>query len=97
MNVAQLKPFRLSNLGLVCGVFPRSNERGSIEAPDARQYQDDGDEFPRSNERGSIEAIENSMPTVAGVAFPRSNERGSIEASLVPVRWNRLYGVSTFE
>ena len=56
MNVAQLKllevPFRRAPIL----AFPRSNERGSIEALPRLVGELPVSRFPRSNERGSIEA-----------------------------------------
>ena len=81
MNVAQLKPNHGDALRPGCCLFPRSYERGSIEAcvlisPLLRIH-----EFPRSYERGSIEAprSKTDFPNPRA-GFPRSYERGSIEA-----------------
>ena len=57
MNVAQLKRNQAHLNSMMSESFPRSNERGSIEA----SWLPFGScaaeaEFPRSNERGSIEA-----------------------------------------
>ncbi|MGH7718444.1 MAG: hypothetical protein ACREON_06330, partial [Gemmatimonadaceae bacterium] len=60
MSVAPLKPHRLGiDLEAPPITFPRSDERGSIEAlqtkaPTHRSSKD----FPRSDERGSIEATD---------------------------------------
>ena len=56
MNVAQLKLGAIQFGERLRLLFPRSNERGSIEAhprPGERAHRR---AFPRSNERGSIEA-----------------------------------------
>ena len=57
MNVAQLKHQIVLGDASAVELFPRLNERGSIEArggPPARRGG--GAAFPRLNERGSIEA-----------------------------------------
>ncbi len=84
LSVAPLK----LRVGLCLGPdpdgFPRSAERGSIEArsfgrrPSARIL------FPRSAERGSIEAVLMCGAPISYCVFPRSAERGSIEAILFP-------------
>ena len=56
MNVAQLKPDWPGSTGSGRVSFPRSNERGSIEAFVAEDAREVNGGFPRSNERGSIEA-----------------------------------------
>ena len=62
--------------------FPRSSERGPIEArllpPPGRSGQG---AFPRSSERGPIEANSNSQSPSLAPWFPRSSERGPIEAT----------------
>ena len=61
LSVAPLKHTSLSRLRGSVAAFPRSTERGSIEAG-ARLYILPVDsQFPRSTERGSIEAT-NSPP-----------------------------------
>ena len=61
--------------------FPRSHERGPIEArPHEKKLRGRSRRFPRSHERGPIEA----QWLVGGLyrveLFPRSHERGPIEA-----------------
>ncbi len=81
MNVAQLKHNPFSQFCHTLNSFPRSNERGSIEAHRRFEPVKPDDEFPRSNERGSIEAQPGiACSGVGSYTFPRSNERGSIEA-----------------
>ena len=63
-------------------LFPRSAERGSIEAIKARIGGNLRWLFPRSAERGSIEANLDLSLLADLPEFPRSAERGSIEAKL---------------
>ena len=57
MNVAQLKHDKNGvHVGIRRPTFPRSNERGSIEADFSLSRLHRVEVFPRSNERGSIEA-----------------------------------------
>ncbi len=56
MNVAQLKQVVDAPVRPVVSVFPRLNERGSIEAYIVQGGAELYDSFPRLNERGSIEA-----------------------------------------
>jgi len=62
--------------------FPRSIERGLIEAAASSARSGRRDTFPRSIERGLIEAKtrRRTMSSALG-SFPRSIERGLIEAS----------------
>ena len=72
--------------------FPRSIERGSIEA--LLQLAEEGQllsGFPRSIERGSIEALRPKRSQPGRKKFPRSIERGSIEA-IIGNRKRRLIG-----
>ncbi len=55
-NAAPLKQIRSRHELRPKPNFPRSNERGSIEAIAKRSPLVGGLTFPRSNERGSIEA-----------------------------------------
>ena len=57
MNVSQLKRELLGAMARAHLKFPRSNERGSIEAPLLGVEEGVVNLFPRSNERGSIEAV----------------------------------------
>ena len=57
MNVAQLKFFNRLTTVQRTAMFPRSNERGSIEALKRSRVWMILRMFPRSNERGSIEAL----------------------------------------
>jgi hypothetical protein len=69
--------------------FPRSYERGSIEAQWLTTVRPSSPKtFPRSYERGSIEAYCRGVKTgTVAAAFPRSYERGSIEAARVTGFW----------
>ena len=62
--------------------FPRSNDRGPIEATTVSAEPPLVVSFPRSNDRGPIEARGWSWNAQAGRLFPRSNDRGPIEAEL---------------
>src|SRR5437762_6980611 len=60
--------------------FPRSPERGPIEASRRMRFCSSSGRFPRSPERGPIEAQEGATGTGSDGKFPRSPERGPIEA-----------------
>ena len=60
--------------------FPRSIDRGLIEAPVPRTVPDSRDAFPRSIDRGLIEAWMPWWPSSRSPSFPRSIDRGLIEA-----------------
>jgi len=60
--------------------FPRSIERGLIEASPVVARRFPSGEFPRSIERGLIEAKNGYRPHYYTLWFPRSIERGLIEA-----------------
>ena len=60
--------------------FPRSTERGPIEAWWAVACRGSRNCFPRSTERGPIEAGERLFQRSRDARFPRSTERGPIEA-----------------
>ena len=62
--------------------FPRSIDRGLIEASSASSATDRGLSFPRSIDRGLIEAGAGRPVHVDVLAFPRSIDRGLIEAPL---------------
>ncbi len=66
------------------GGFPRSYDRGPIEADDVDLAVPHGRRFPRSYDRGPIEATYALSMTYASVTFPRSYDRGPIEASSCP-------------
>ena len=77
-------------------MFPRLNERGSIEARPRYWLIVSCYRFPRLNERGSIEAKDASNYIQWDSTFPRLNERGSIEAARdSPI--GIVFFVSTFE
>ncbi len=62
-------------------VFPRSSERGPIEASFAGSGSAGVNwSFPRSSERGPIEASKTHTASFLSDGFPRSSERGPIEA-----------------
>src|SRR2546429_204979 len=94
-NVAPLKPFIKRQRQGIRARFPRSFERGSIEAASRPALIAALAAFPRSFERGSIEALGFYHFARARRVFPRSFERGSIEAPIRRARCNRL-NVSTF-
>ncbi len=68
------------------GEFPRSHERGPIEAVCPPSWLREWDSFPRSHERGPIEARgwRDAGDRRQG-RFPRSHERGPIEADGIQV------------
>ncbi len=71
-------------------VFPRSPERGHIEAWSWHGGSRIERRFPRSPERGHIEASGCRSPIALERLFPRSPERGHIEARRCrcnPHRW----------
>ncbi len=80
MNVAPLKRRPVAPVRRSHTLFPRLNERGSIEAISGRERGHCAVEFPRLNERGSIEAARPGGYPPFARWFPRLNERGSIEA-----------------
>src|SRR6267154_3586657 len=82
MSAAPLKQGAAVRPGGLGHEFPRSNERGPIEAVSAWFGEAASTPtFPRSNERGPIEAChESARSHDREGAFPRSNERGPIEA-----------------
>ena len=63
-------------------IFPRSFERGPIEADLIYSYILHILLFPRSFERGPIEASPDLVNRTHAEQFPRSFERGPIEASM---------------
>jgi len=65
--------------GLIA-VFPRSIDRGPIEATVVAFCNCGGAVFPRSIDRGPIEALFNATHVKYDVGFPRSIDRGPIEA-----------------
>ena len=78
--------------------FPRSKERGLIEACVPRMSQAERLSFPRSKERGLIEANLLSHVFRLTPAFPRSKERGLIEAfPLHPIERQQLHFPSSKE
>ncbi len=81
MNVALLKPGDAVRFAHLPRPFPRSDERGSIEAyASIEKGRGHVTTFPRSDERGSIEAPSVRAERRRWATFPRSDERGSIEA-----------------
>lgn len=62
-------------------VFPRSAERGSIEAAIGRLAISQRSPFPRSTGLGLVEAQAPFAKVFAKNLFPRSAERGAIETS----------------
>jgi len=60
--------------------FPRSKDRGLIEAAEATRSAGSAANFPRSKDRGLIEARPESSLTIIATTFPRSKDRGLIEA-----------------
>ena len=77
-------------------VFPRSQERGLIEAPLVAQSSWDPSLFPRSQERGLIEAVRICSEHVRHSMFPRSQERGLIEAFTIDFQSISIINVSAF-
>jgi hypothetical protein len=79
---SQIRLERVESKQVIYGLFPRLNERGSIEATIALHIRGEKYWFPRLNERGSIEAgLSFLCDSLYLLPFPRLNERGSIEAS----------------
>ena|ERR1043165_351185 len=76
MNVAQLKLLGRKHLELAEEMFPRSNERGSIEALKASSANATISLFPRSNERGSIEA--DCFRKISSATTPSSHVRMNV-------------------
>ena len=77
-------------MGAGAEVFPRSKERGFIEASGGAQIQVPPSHFPRSKERGFIEAPVQVVVVGHLVFFPRSKERGFIEAQQNLWKWLKV-------
>src|ERR1035437_166427 len=60
--------------------FPRSRDRGLIEATRRHRHLWNGVIFPRSRDRGLIEADRTDPCVMPRRLFPRSRDRGLIEA-----------------
>src|SRR5258708_3665607 len=83
VSAATLKPFCPLDQAHDVREFPRSRERGHIEARLNNESPALDRLFPRSRERGHIEApCNHGKRRRASGAFPRSRERGHIEAFL---------------
>ena len=79
-------------------MFPRSKERGSVEARHSCGAGVRLDPwFPRSKERGSVEAEYGLTEEDRQLLFPRSKERGSVEAFDFSIRGSYAIEVSAFE
>ncbi len=61
--------------------FPRSHDRGRIEALRACRFAPPSPSFPRSHDRGRIEASTAPARPLGQCGFPRSHDRGRIEAT----------------
>ncbi len=77
---APLKQAYIGVLNHRLTTFPRSIDRGSIEAAVKSVVPAGEPCFPRSIDRGSIEAGRDPSLTTNTHSFPRSIDRGSIEA-----------------
>ncbi len=98
MNVAQLKEMNLAQALHGWRLFPRLNERGSIEGRNSSSVARCRSRlFPRLNERGSIEGSSDKRLRECSYMFPRLNERGSIEGVDSRPSPCRVLQVSTFE
>ena len=75
LSVAPLKHLPCVDFALGPLLFPRSFERGSIEASVGTSGAASDAAFPRSFERGSIEASKIVLTTAHLDQFPRSFER----------------------
>ena len=82
-SAASLKPIALNCLVRLRNYFPRSKERGLIEAFLAGGFSNSDPAFPRSKERGLIEAYMQTTQRRTRKTFPRSKERGLIEACMI--------------
>ena len=83
---------------MVARTFPRSNDRGLIEAePRPPGHSKCPGLFPRSNDRGLIEAFHSFTAAARKAPFPRSNDRGLIEASGTAWNVNRLSSISAIK
>ena len=80
-----------------CAIFPRSKERGLIEAGGVHDVLHSVQVFPRSKERGLIEADGDSDTVADCITFPRSKERGLIEAMRVMQHSAQQQQLSAFE
>ena len=73
--------------------FPRSIDRGPIEAPKGRIGVRHARAFPRSIDRGPIEAGDARLRVEPIGQFPRSIDRGPIEAGAT---WRRGCTITCF-
>ncbi len=82
MTAAPLKRGGKIPYNVVPQPFPRSHDRGPIEAPRLGVFNTASNfSFPRSHDRGPIEAIHYVGGCVCIFGFfPRSHDRGPIEA-----------------
>jgi len=74
--------------------FPRSIERGPVEASDIAAIEKRIAAFPRSIERGPVEAEKIKEKTTNKLTFPRSIERGPVEATNYFFRLKNAHEVS---
>ncbi len=75
-------------------LFPRSGERGPVEATSLRANTGEPFGFPRSGERGPVEAVGMRIKPPNLLAFPRSGERGPVEARNSLSRFGLRKGIS---
>jgi len=96
-TAAQLKlPFVLG-LELGAGRFPRSIDRGPIEASREEAQREYAALFPRSIDRGPIEALLGPGDRLPALEFPRSIDRGPIEAKSINREAHSAAGVSAVD
>ncbi len=69
-------------MGKVAAVFPRSNERGSIEAKQRQAMSGKSMAFRVQTNAAPLKRTPGTEYSRRIEGFPRSNERGSIEAAL---------------
>ena len=73
-------------------MFPRSKDRGLIEAPTTAASSTGMRWFPRSKDRGLIEATTSVACPARSPTFPRSKDRGLIEATRRKSFWTAESG-----
>ncbi len=84
MTAAPLKLSIAKLTGPRCHPYPRSHDRGPIEASPSCAGWKMERSYPRSHDRGPVEASKTGRPRLPEFQdYPRSHDRGPIEASCV--------------
>src|SRR5437899_784869 len=94
MIAASLKLGTDLPVGMYYFRFPRSDDRGLIEAFSRANERGAAERFPRSDDRGLIEASILLLFHHNGLTFPRSDDRGLIEAWMFPTTATAAHKIS---